>query len=358
MRLWDLPGPIRFVESVERSLRNGINVVTRFPDVMPSGFRDAVMAKLDHVLDTSRFNAGDSPFQALCNRYAPSAAVHEDDLRVICENDAFRGRLIWLDKLTSDNWLEWRDFLVKYAHACRSVPMLGRTLFLAPLEGAPPADPPNVDVSMSVHDWNDVVDEMDLLFWSHDHLLRRGITRSEAVLLATTVARVTAWEFETAERLVDENFKVILAPFDMLRSVAREKGWTIDTPSEWGIGTASGSGTVHAALAALDKPPREIERRIWSAQASVLLPQIESRRDLIVRRNAHEIRRHLRHDGMDSRDPYDLEIGELQSVVQQRGANRTLRRSVNQLRKARNALAHLEPLRPKTALDLVRRNSD
>ena len=357
MRLWDLPGPSRFVDAVERSLRNGINVVARFPDAMPSGFTDALMAKLDHVLVITRFKAGGSPFKSLCNRYAPSALMHDDDLGVICEHDAFRGRLIWLDDLTSINWLEWRDFLMKYAHACRSVSMLRRTVFAAPLEGAPPGDPPNTDVSLSVHDWNNILDEMDILIWAYDRLLRGGVPKAETVLLATTVARVADWDFETAERLIDEKTNVILAPYEMLRSVAREKGWTTATPPEWELGTASGSGAVHAALASLDNPPREIYRRLWSAQASVLLPRIESWRSVIVRRNAPEIRRHLRRDGLSSRNPYDLEIGELQSVVQRQGASRVLRRSVHQLRKARNALSHLEPLRPRVALDLVRRNS-
>ncbi len=356
MRLWDLPGPVRFVEAVERSLRNGVNVVARFPGAMPNGFCDSVMAKLDHVLVMNRFSADDSPFESLCNQYAPGSSMHDDDLPVICENDAFRGRLIWLDDLTSSNWLCWRDFLAKYAHACRSVSALGRTLFVAPLEGAPLGNPPDTDVCMSVHDWNNVVGEMDILFWAHECLLRRGIAESEAVLLAMTIARVAAWEFETAELLVDEDINAILAPCEILRLFAHDRGWTIATPSEWRFGTASGSGKVHAALAALDEPPREINRRVWSAQASVLLPRIESWRGVIVRRNASEIRRHLRRNGMASRNPDDLEIGELHSVVR-RGGTWALRRGVRQLRKARNALAHIEPLRPQTALDLLGRSS-
>ena len=75
MRLWDLPGPVRFVEAVERSLRNGVNVVARFPGAMPNGFCDSVMAKLDHVLVMNRFSAGDSPFESLCNQYAPGSSI-------------------------------------------------------------------------------------------------------------------------------------------------------------------------------------------------------------------------------------------------------------------------------------------
>ena len=273
----------------------------------------------------------------------------------LCEHDAFRGRLIWLDNLTTANWCEWHEFLVKYAHACRSVPTLGRTVFVAPLEGVPSGNTPANDVSISVHDWNNVVEEMDILLWAYDHLLRRGTGKDQTTLLATTIAQVAVWDIETAERLGDEEWSVILAPLEMLRSFARDKGWTPETPAEWELGTASGSGAWHAALAALHEPPREIYRRIWSAQAAVLLPRIESWRSVIVQRHAPEIRRHLRRNGFATVDPEELEIGELQSVVDRKGASRILRRNVRQLRGARNALAHLEPLRPQDALQLVNR---
>ena len=62
-----------------------------------------------------------------------------------------------------------------------------------------------------------------------------------------------------------------------------------------GLGAWHGvsDGAIHAALAALDEPPRELHRRIWSAQASVLLPIIDERRYEIVRRTHGQISTHL-----------------------------------------------------------------
>ena len=357
MTFWDLPGPGRFLEVVERSLRSGINVVTRFPGVVRRGFADILTRNLEHVFSLSRFEARRHPLRSLCDRYAPSIVVDENDVGVICEDDAFRGRLIWLDGLNSDNWCEWREFLTRYAHICRTVSALGRPVFIAPLDGMPPGKPPNNDVAISVHDWSDVVGEMDILFWAYRRLLRRGRGECETQLLAMAVARVAGWDFDTAERLVDEEASVILSPVGMLRSFAMEKNWTLHTPSKWGLGTASGSGVLHAALAALHDPPREIERRMWSAQASVLLPRIDYWRSQFVAQNSSRIRRQLQHNDFGTRDPYELEIGKLQLVVQRMGCGQRVCRSVRVLRDARNALAHLRPLRPEQAVQIVRRVS-
>ena len=46
---------------------------------------------------------------------------------------------------------------------------LGRTQFVVPIDGVPPAGPAR-DVSLAVHDWRDVVDEMDVLFLANGRL--------------------------------------------------------------------------------------------------------------------------------------------------------------------------------------------
>ena len=106
---------------------------------------------------------------------------------------------------------------------------------------------------------------------------------------------------------------------------------------------ASATGAIHAALAALDEPPRELHRRIWSAQASVLLPIIDERRYEIVRENHGQISTHLNMDG-DLTDPFDLDIGRLKGMVQRPGFSRHISNVVRRLHETRNDLAHLKPL--------------
>ena len=349
MRLWDLSGAVRFLKAVGRSLNDGVSVVVRFPGTMPSGFQDAIIKDVQG-LEFVRFNCTRSPFEDLCNRYAPSVLSNASGLRGLCEHEGFRSKLIWLDSPYPNVWQQWQEFLTRYAKVNLSMPTLGRTLFVVPLEGEPPGEPPGNDVPIETHDWSDVLDEMDLLFWANDHLLQKEINYSQRILLATTVAHIASWDFNIAMRLLDERPHVILSPCEMLRLVAEEKGWTLDTPVDWQLGTASKSGIEHAALAALEDPPRTIQRRLWSAQAAVLLPKIESQRVNIIHDNMYKFRRAL-----PDKDPLDVELSELERSVYSSTYCKVYE-DVRYLRDARNKLAHLCPLAPEDALKLAQFN--
>ena len=47
MNIWTLPGPAGFLRKVERSLRNGMSTVVRFPGTEQTGFRDRMLALLN-----------------------------------------------------------------------------------------------------------------------------------------------------------------------------------------------------------------------------------------------------------------------------------------------------------------------
>ena len=353
MRLWDLPGARRFVESACAALRDGCSVVARFPGQIPAGFEVALSTSLGNILTVGKLRGSSDPFQDLCRRFVSGSRSHIRTLQDLCQEDGFQGRLIWLDGLNAKNWSSWSDFLSRYAQASRSMPVLGRTLFFAPLVGTPPGTPPLEDVALVTCGWDGVTDELDLMLLANERLRHGRFNDIQRSLLSSTVARVASWDFDSALRMLDEDERCILAPTELLRAIASEKGWTKETPATWELGTASLSGVTHPALAALQDPPREIERRAWSAQASVVLPWIETMRHDIVAENLYEIRYQMRRLEMNDVDPFDLEIGQLGSIYGSRGVNRNVRKRVQKLRTARNALAHLRPLAPETVLRLI-----
>ena len=349
MNLWNLPGPGRFLQRVERALRDGANVIVRFPVAVPAGFGEQTRALLHESWRCAVFcpDPADPPFKSLRERFAPQLpGAWAPTLLDLCENESFRGRLIWLDglgHLGAEDWSAWKKFLVDYAQACRSVPEFERTVFVAVLAGTPPADPPLDDVTLKCFDWHGVIDEMDLLLSAHERLLGRDVGPVMRSLLATTVARVASWDPDMAERLLDEGSDAILDPCSLLRSVAKEKGWTSHTAARWELGTASGNGVPHAALASLEDPPRELRRRLWCAQASVLLPLIDGwRRDFAAEHQALLVE-HLRREG-NGMHPLDLDIGDLTGMVQRPGFDWEVGQVVRQMNRWRNELAHLSPL--------------
>lgn len=351
MNVWMLPGPTGFLKTIERSLRNGINTIVRFPDREQAGFKERILALLSDSWTCSVFRPDPAhpPLQSLCDRFVPNfSSGWHGNLLDLCEQEDFQGRLIWIDdlkRLDPSDWLAWKEFLADYAQASRSVQEFDRTVFVVSLEGTPPAEPPRSDVTLATHDWRGVVDEMDLLFMAYDQLGERNVSPAMHSLLATTVARVAVWDLETAEQLLVEEEDVILDPRNMLRSVAYNKGWTIETPVGWEFGTESGNGSIHAALAALYDPAREIRRRIWSAQTAVLMPLIDISRHKIAMENYGQLSARLRSEGK-SMDPLDLQVGDLMSPALRRGFDRNIRDRVERLVRWRNTLAHLRPLPP------------
>ena len=135
MRLWDLPGVKRFIETACAPLRDGSSVVARFPGEIPTGFEEALTTSLGNILSVGRFKGSASPFEDLCNRFAAGNRSHIQSLQDLCEDEGFAGRLIWIDGLNGENWPAWRAFLSKYAQASRSMPFLGRNTILRTIGG-------------------------------------------------------------------------------------------------------------------------------------------------------------------------------------------------------------------------------
>lgn len=358
MTFWELPGSIRYVEEIAQALRLGSNVVVRFPCTIPPTFRDRVFSAVrgDGIRPTP-LPCASRPLESLCERFLHAGSSTLDRLRLLVDCDDFSERLICIECVSVEEWSAWHEFLLGYADASRSIEVHRRTLFLVLLIVAPAVDcmsreePPRQNV-LRFFDWDGVIDEMDILFYASDRLRRKGIDRSSEKLIAMTVSRLTIWDFDSAERLVEERPERILKPVPFFRDMAKECGWDQSTPICWTNGTASQSGVAHPARLGVEEPAREIGRRAWSAQASVLLPEIDIQRVNIIRNNLYEVRRWLKDHDSDQ-DPFDLEIGDLYEICQVSRVDPVVRRRIAHLRSARNKLAHLESISPQIAIRIA-----
>lgn len=352
MRLWDLPGARRFVNTACDLLRGGSSVVIQFPGRVPDGFDSAVAATLGNTLDVGSLVATTSPLQDLARRYVQHPR-HIGRLQDLCEDPGFRGRLVRLNGLDSETWSAWCAFISAYAEMSRSRPLFGRSLFLVVLAGSPPPEPPPADIGLACRSWDGLPDDVDLLLFATEQLREREDNPLLRSLVATTIARVAAWDFDTAAALVAQDYETIMDPRDLLREMAQDKGWAVDTPLDWSLGTASRTGSAHPAHAALDDPPTELHRRLWSAQLSVLFPWIELRRHETVSANLFQVKRQMRAEGDSQGDPFALELGDLLRLFGRRGASRQVRKTVLLLREARNELAHRRHIPLPTVLSLT-----
>jgi hypothetical protein len=347
--IWSLPGPAQFLDLVRNELTSGRSVVVMVPRYAPSDLRSALRgitsdawAWVDLHVD-----APSSPATTLCRMYGLEAAeASSSTIRRLATHEAFMGQLIWVTPHSS-SWQAWKRFLLEYADACRTVPEGKRSLFIVLLEGLPPASALADDVTLCTKVWLDVVGEIDLLIYASLQLQRLSLPAPKRSLLALSVSRIALWDFDTADRLLDARPLDMLAPAAILDELARDRGWDGDTLVAWEAGTENhcdGARHTHSSICLARGDERTVTHRVWSAQASVILPLIEKRRLELLPKARRFLRLPVEIDGEVISSAEDLEIGHLAYSVSRSAADAVLKQRFQRLRRVRNHLAHMEVL--------------
>ena len=276
----------------------------------------------------------------------------------LARDEHFQERLIWVSGLSAATWPKWSTFLRSYSDASRNhVPTERRTVFVVPLCGAGFDHVELSEVAVAHHEFRDVVHRDDLyilaLQYAHDRP-RRRVIRS---LLAHTIANIAHWDPALAKRLLEADLQSALQPRAILRAYAQERAWSAQTPEDWEAGTVDGPRKrpiVHSALLLAQGREAELGRRLWAAQASVLMPLLEERRAELIDRHRDHFDLPFETDLDRIEKPEDFELGPLVYYFHRHGPpNRKLMGEVKQLRDLRNKLAHLVPLEPREALHPV-----
>ena len=351
--LWGLPGPSRFVEAVVNDLRGGSSVVLRFGGALPVGLADHLeqLTTWRTVWTPLGVDAATPPLSAIRRAVAPEApAVDFRTPQQVVVGECCRNRVFWIDGLTPENWPAWRRFLRDFAHARRNAEVTARPpIFLLPLSGPGFQVTGLAEPSISAREFRDVVDRDDLymlVLQSRQARRRRRVIRG---LLANTVAQIAQWDHLLAGILLDGGPEAALQPHETLARYAEERGWTAETPELWEAGTLDGPRkrpVVHSALLLVQGRERDVNRRLWAAQAAVLLPLLEERRIELVDRNRHRFSKlPLETDFGVIETPEDMELGALVLYFSRHceGGQGVLELA-RRLRIFRNELAHLRPL--------------
>jgi len=191
---------------------------------------------------------------------------------------------------------------------------------------------------------------------------RREDTGLLAEVRLETIVEVAAWDIDTADHLVTHwcgDPDRLPAVLKEARGAAAEYA---DLPPERidGVPPAAALAAwddravdswqqrLHCGPSALLRAPDDLARVVWAAQARVLLPWIEQRRDrlqTLVRNCLGERYAATTARTLPNLTPgAPIEIGPLTLLIQYERGLVDLLGPATQLRRARNALAHLTPL--------------
>lgn len=356
MDWWSLPGPAAFFEGVADALRVGDNVVIGAPvtavnsiasileDCLPDGLHPTLtltpsgQLPIDHIYAELEID-DDRP----SGRTAASLMAALGGQRM----------MVLVKGVRTPSWPAWAHFLDNYASACRSVGVFDRTQFLVLASGVSRNRLPTRAPALRSLIWDGHVGEADVFSYVIQSLRLRGERiDARAKLVARIVMRLALWDFDLADHLLKLDWHELFDPVRAMHA-ADDAGapWRPNgtTWEDGGLADFDGTRSEHAlVLLHNGKVEAELSTRLWAAQAAELLPALELKRRQLARRM-----KDTRRLPANLRDLDDLELGELLTLAKQHGLPADVVRLADKYRRLRNRLAHLEPLTPDEALELL-----
>ncbi|MBI5100383.1 MAG: hypothetical protein HZB33_00900 [Nitrospirae bacterium] len=359
---WQLPGPSDFISRIEQDLRDAKNIVLLLPQYGALGLLDALRPRLSSarwrsikVSEEENIN----PLHLLWKKYITETEYHQDhNVDDLLQHDEFAQHIICINGITQSTWPRWKDFLLQYAHACRSVLPQKRSLLCISLTNELVLDSPTEDVCLSNHSLRSYIEPIDMLLYAAMILKKKNMPRLQKQVAIPIIANLALWDPLVYERFAYKPIEIILSPIDTLKNIGLERSWRAGiecTEERWinGIAdTIDGKEMIHSAFLAQHGTLDEINRRIWTAQIGVLMPFVEEKRQqLISDLKDLLIVPHSAGYKVIS-DVRELEIGHIHYQANNGffTINEHTKRLITRLRDIRNCLSHIEALSPELLL--------
>lgn len=375
--VWNLPGPASFVREVRRTAGLGQHVAVVLPRVhlVEGGIASTLVDELAGVREDIEYLEPDSGSETLVEAIASALFLDDPPLTVrkLFEEESLAGRSFVFSalELSDDHREELPELLRRLESDSRAVGALERPTFVAVVG-------PN-DLPMREAESRAEIALADVWFWNrasrwdvaahlalqdredrHDGLL--GEVRLEVIVEAAK------WDLDLATELSHGWSGDAVGLLDYLKTPPGSE--PVDLPAHRrdharrppealvDLWDAGGLGFWHGALAIAPshriRDIAAIDRLVWSAQARVLLPWLELRREQLAQRVEAEVgvERFQAQLARTDHGKYDdaaddvVEVGHLAHLIslEYGRSRRQFCDTAHTLKRARNALAHLRPM--------------
>lgn len=334
--LWRLSGPAVFLGRLVEYARRGISVVVAAVYSAPPdmALRISECLRADG-LAVDQIVAHGLPMELVSSAIGCESGSHSlDGICAACHGV----RCIVAEVGESGDASSWSSFLQRLQRRARQNPASQRPVMILVHRCPWPGEVIIDDVAMTTLAWDDAVSRADLLAFGHALLMRKrrpGVLRQ---VLVQTLADVCLTDLSLMRSMASEPFEEISFPYHSLRIWAQLHG-LFACGEEAARIHIEGQTLAHSAWLALREDRSAIRRRVWAAQAKILLPWIEEQRSKLLPDLAPWLPRH--HDGQ----PLDeCEVGTIDFLLSRTSACPELKANVRTLKKARNEIAHCRPL--------------
>lgn len=330
MKAWELPRPRAYIEEIVSELSRKRNVAIALPAADESWFFEGIRKSLDDLngRDLKIFEvAGREPRDVLGELLGESFIV--DDPRALTEalRDYVDTRVFCIVDLGERDLKAWTQLVSSYIKENQNRPD-DTVPFLLVLPDRMTAPGLNLLAPRDVARAEDAV----LLATINDAV--PSANRNEARLRACIAGVLAQWDLSCATELAQESLDRLCSPIPLLRDIALRRGWHPSNPPDWAQGQISSSGELHSAWCAILGKGDIIMRRLWSAQATILFPLLEEKRQVLLKQYA----RYLPTPNSET----VLELADIDDKLRICGAPKEFSDESRRARYIRNDLAHLE----------------
>lgn len=365
---WRLSGPEHFLDEILSDLKTqgGKNILVCRPRHATSGFRQALEARNRQPVTghsqlefspISKLDPTGNPFAELCKGLGIDEAGCED-IPALLLHPRSRRKLIFVE-LGEDPvlWAKWKNLLSLYAHAYRARPIAEPAPICIVVEGRSGQGADKLkDIALAVRYEYGICDLHDMIGYAARRLRKHDMSPLQRQLAVAYTAHVALWDSDICDKLTEAKWPDLLHPDEILHDLAKQRCWQESggAPS-WFEGSEdffAGADRMHSAFA-LASSPDEIERRLFCAQLTILLPYVEQRRPHLIKTLDKMLKvPHHDKDGRVIAEKHRLEIGHIDSQLkeQERGRSRPVssmaRREAGLLHEVRNVLSHLDIFEP------------
>ena len=352
MNRWSLPGPRGYFSDVAKSLRDGYSVISAIPVCGVSGLGDALRSFLSDegwMISECCPNSEWCPLDQLYSVMGvPDSNMTRRTIPTLIAGLEV-GSVIIINGIKRCQWSEWKQFLSAYEASSRSIPRLDRPMLVSIVEGVPLSEVGRDCAALRILAWQNIIGEFDVMLFALSFLREKATKQGRKIrLLARIISRLALWDLDLAYQLAMSEEKLLFEPLQILRSTAEILPPTECLDTRWesgGLMTFDDVSLQHSYILMNDQSKHEmLQRRLWEAQASDLLPLIESKRHYWAQQLRGSIRIPIRLGEQNFSDVDELEIGQLAFLASQNNLRASIRQPLDKLRRYRNKLAHLEPL--------------
>jgi hypothetical protein len=351
--LFRLPGPARYLADLTSIVRDGKSLLLPVPRVRGPDVALALAAAVEAEgypwdrVDSNAAGTREPLAEILWSLQLEDQITGGDRLKCLLVHEKFRRCQVLIGALRMSDWPAWERFLLEFEIHARAWEESERPRFALEIVMAPGERVPTIETPLvTTRPWIGRVHDIDMRVHVTRALLSQDYTAAQRQMYVETVCALSLWDFDLADFLLERTPEQLSDPIHCLRDYGVREGWDDSTPADWALGTENrfeDTQTVHSSWAAQHNQLALVDRRIWEAQARVVLPMLDRNRCALVHDIYPRVKMHFP-DATKPDDLYGVDFGELAHALGKQGIRGKLLEWAHELRLYRNKIAHLQVL--------------